>query len=68
MGSFLNIVLVNSLTKIKECDYMATQTQSLTQKGSRARAAVTSSRDFTITIDFAWRYSDGTVMDSGIKP
>ena len=52
MGSFLNIVLMNSLIKIKEHDYTAMQTQSLTQKRRYARDSVTSSRDFTIAIDF----------------
>lgn len=52
MGSFLSIVLMNSLIEIKEHDYMAMQMQSLTQKRRCAGVSVTSSRDFTIAIDF----------------
>lgn len=52
MGSFLNIILMNSLIKIKEHDYMAMQTQRLTQKRRCARVSVTFSGDFTIGIDF----------------
>jgi len=68
MGGFLDIVLMNSLIKIKEHDYMAMQTWSLTQKRRHTRVSVTSSWDFTIAVDFISRHSDGTVMDGSMKP